>query len=156
MYLGVDISRECSLREDLFMGTKTFLTLWPSPWCLTLLKNFNLGYNFQMVYTWMLIFHMSVPWYKIYSWVSTFLILWPWCLNHVLKTLTLAITFNWYVLRCLYFTSVFLVTRSFNGYQHFDLVTLILMFDSFNKNFNLGYNLQMLCTTMLIFHMIVP
>ena len=34
-----------------------------------LIKNFNLGYNFQMVSTRMLIFHMSVPCDKIFSWV---------------------------------------------------------------------------------------
>jgi hypothetical protein len=51
------------------MGTKIFdhmtLTLIFDP----LIKNFNLGYNFQMVCTRMLMFHMSVPCDKIFSWV---------------------------------------------------------------------------------------
>jgi hypothetical protein len=90
------------------MGTKRFyLVTWP--WCLTLLsKTLTLAYNFQVVCTRMLIFHMNVPCDKIFSWVPKF-----W-----LKTLTLAITFKWYVLGCWYFTWVFLVTRSFHGYQH--------------------------------------
>jgi hypothetical protein len=83
------------------------------------IKNFNLGYNFQMVCTGMLIFHMSIPCDKIFSWVPKFLTMWPWrwCLTYLLKTLTLAITFKWYVLGCWYFTWVFLVTRSFHVYQ---------------------------------------
>jgi hypothetical protein len=81
---------------------------------------FNLGYNFQMVCTRMLIFHMSVSCDKIFSWVPKFLTMWPWpwCLTYLLKTLILAITFKRYVLGCWYFTWVFLVTRSFHGYQN--------------------------------------
>ena len=42
------------------------------------------------------------------------------------------------------------------GTKIFDLVTLTLMFDLLIKNFNLGYNFQMACTRMLIFHMSIP
>jgi hypothetical protein len=42
------------------------------------------------------------------------------------------------------------------GTQIVDFVTLTLMFDSLTTNFNLGYNFQMVCTRMLIFHMSVP
>jgi hypothetical protein len=76
---------------------------------------------------------------------------WPWCLTYLLKTLTLAITFKWYVVECWYFTWVFLVTRSFHGYQNFwpcDLDLNVWLI----KNFNLGYNFQMVCTRTDISH----
>jgi hypothetical protein len=38
------------------------------------------------------------------------------------------------------------------GTNIFYLVTLTLVFDPLIKNFNLGYNFQMVCTRMLIFH----
>ena len=41
------------------------------------------------------------------------------------------------------------------GTKMFDLVTLTLMFDPLIKNFNLGYNFQMVWTRMLIIHMSV-
>jgi hypothetical protein len=47
MYLGFDISHECSLWQDLSMGTKKFdhvtLTLMFDP----LIKNFNLAITFK-------------------------------------------------------------------------------------------------------------
>jgi hypothetical protein len=140
------------------MGTKLFdhvtLTLLFDP----LIKNFNLGHNFQMVCTRMLIFHMSVSCDKIFLWVPKFLTLWPWpwCLTLLLKTLTLAITFKWYVFGCWYFTRLFLVTRSLHGYQTFWPCDLDLDVWPTYKNFNLGYNFQMVCTRMLIFHTSVP
>jgi hypothetical protein len=70
------------------------------------------------------------------------------------KTLTLSITFEWYVLGCWYFKWVFFVTRSFHGYQNVWLVTLT--FYLLIKNFNLAYNFWMVCTKALIFHMSVP
>jgi hypothetical protein len=84
-----------------------------------IIKNFNRGYNFQMVCTRMLVFQMSVPCDKIFSYVPNILTLWPWCLTYLLYILTLAITFKWYVLGCWYFTWLFLETRSFHGYQTF-------------------------------------
>jgi hypothetical protein len=118
-----------------------------------LIKNYNLAYNYWMVCTRALIFHMSVPYGKTFPWVPNFLIMWPlpWCLTYLLKTLTLAVTFKWYVLGCWYFTWVFHVTRSFL----LDLVTLTLMFNLLIKNFNLGYDFQMVCTGTLIFVMSV-
>jgi hypothetical protein len=71
-----------------------------------LVENFNLAYNFWMVCTRALIFHMSVPYGKTFPWIPNFLTMWPWRLTHLLKTLTLAIIFKWYVLGCWYFMSV--------------------------------------------------
>jgi hypothetical protein len=68
--------------------------------------------------------------------------LWPWCLTYLLKTLTLAITFRWYVLWCWYFTWVLL-----SWVPNF--------FDLDVKNFNFGCNFQMVCTRALIFHISV-
>ena len=112
MYLYVDISHECSLSQDLFMGTKLFDLVTLTLVFDLLFKNFNLGYNIWMVSTRALIFHMSVSYGKTFPWVPKVLTLWPWPLTYLLKTLTLAITFKWYVLGCWYFTWVFLVTRS--------------------------------------------
>jgi hypothetical protein len=59
-------------------------------------EKFNLGYIFWKVCTRTFIFHTSVSWDKIIPWVPTNLTLWPWplCLTCILKTLTLAITFE--------------------------------------------------------------
>jgi hypothetical protein len=43
-----------------------------------LIENFNLGYNFWMVGTRTLIFHMSIPWDKTFLWIPKDLTLWPW------------------------------------------------------------------------------
>jgi hypothetical protein len=106
--------------DKIFSWVPKFLTLWP--WCLTyFLKTFNLAYNVWMVCTRALIFHINVSYGKTFPWVPDFLTMWPWpwCLTYLLQTLTLAITFKWYVLGCGYYTWVFLVTRSFPGYQNF-------------------------------------
>jgi hypothetical protein len=51
-----------------------------------------------MVITRYLTFHMSIPWNKTFLWVPNVLTLWPWRLIFLLKTLTLAIPFECYVL----------------------------------------------------------
>jgi hypothetical protein len=95
--LGCWYFNECSLWQDLFMGTKIFdLDIWPT----------YLAYIFWMVCTRALEFHMSIPYGKTCPWVPNVLTLWPWSLTYLLKTLTLAITFKWYVLGCWYFMSV--------------------------------------------------
>jgi hypothetical protein len=101
-----------------------------------------------MVSTRASIFHMSVPCGKTFPWVPNFLTMWswPWCLTYLLKTLTLAITFKWYVRGRSYF----------KGTKIFDVVNLTLVFGQLIKNFNLGYNIWMVSTRVLIFHMSVP
>jgi hypothetical protein len=92
--------------QDLSMGTNRF-DLVKLTFALDLLnEKFNLGYIFWMVCTRTLIFHMRVCCVKSFQWVSTGLTLWPWrlCLTSLLKTLTLAVSFEWYVLRLWYFT----------------------------------------------------
>jgi hypothetical protein len=121
--------------------------------------NFNLANNFWMVHTRALIFDMSVIYGKTFPWASNFLTMWPWpwCLTYLWKTLTLVITFKWYVLGCWYFTWVFHVWQDLlMGTTIFDLVTLTLMFDLLIKNFNLVYNFWMVCTRALIYDMSVP
>ena len=44
---------------------------------------------------------------------------WPWSLTYFLKTLTLLINFDQWVLERWYFTWVFLVIRPFRGYHYF-------------------------------------
>jgi hypothetical protein len=68
MHKAFDISHECSLWQDLSMGTKLFDHVTLTLMFDLLIKNFNLGYNFQMICTRMLIFHMSVFCDKIFSW----------------------------------------------------------------------------------------
>ena len=65
----------------------------------------------------------------------------------LLKTLTLVITFEQWMLELWYFTGVFLVTRPFRCYQHF----LPLEFNLFSKNSNLANNFWIVIT--LILHM---
>jgi hypothetical protein len=73
----------------------------------------------------------------------------------LIKTLTLAITFEWYTLGFWYFKWVFLVTKPYHGYKTFDLVTLTLVFNLLIDNFNLDYIVWLVSTRTLIFHMSV-
>jgi hypothetical protein len=54
------------------------------------------------------------------------------------------------------FICVFLMTRPFNWYQNFDLVTLTLKFDPLFKNFNIGCIFWMVSDRAFIFYMCVP
>ena len=86
-----------------------------------LFKNFNLAYNFWTVSARALIFHMIIPCDKTFQWVPLFFTLWPWpwSLTHFLKTLTLLITVELWVLELWYFTWVLLVIRPLSGYHYF-------------------------------------
>jgi hypothetical protein len=101
-----------------FYGYKTFLPCdldlgaWPTYW------NFNLDRIFWIVGTRALIFHTRVPSDKSFLWVPTDLNLWPWPVFDLpIKTLTMALSYGWYVLRLWSFTWVFHMTRPFRGYQ---------------------------------------
>ena len=76
------------------------------------------------------------------------------CLSfcHHLKTLTLLITFEQWVLELWYVTWVFLVIRPIIFYP----VTLTLEFDPFFENFNLANNFLTMSAKALIFHMSFP
>jgi hypothetical protein len=82
------------------------------------IDKFNHAYIFWLVCSRTLIFHISLCCDKSFQWVPTGLTLWPWplCLTNLLKTLTLAVSLEWYVLWLGYFTRVFLETKSFRGY----------------------------------------
>ena len=101
-----------------------------------LFKNFNLANIFWILSARALIFRMSIPCDKTFQWVPLFFTLWPWpwSLTHFLKTLTLLITFEQWVLELWYFTWVFLVIRPFRGYHYFLPCDLD---DPFFENFNL-------------------
>ena len=80
------------------------------------LWNFNLANNFWTVWTVSaraLIFHMSISCDKTFPWAPLFFTQWPWpwSLTHFLKTLTLLITFEQWVLELWYFTRIFPVIR---------------------------------------------
>ena len=85
------------------------------------LWNFNLAYNCWTVSARALIFHMSIPCDKTFPWVPLFFTLWSWLwsLTHFVKTFTLLITFEQWVLELWYFKCVFLVMRPFCGYHYF-------------------------------------
>ena len=85
------------------------------------LWNFNLANNFWTESARALIFHMRIPCDKTFPWIQLFLTLWPWplSLTYFLKTLTLQITFEQWVLELWYFTWVFLVIRPFCWYHYF-------------------------------------
>ena len=74
----------------------------------------------------------------------------------LLKTLTLAITFEWCVIGSQYSTHIFLETRPFFWYQHFLPCDLDLGVWPIFKNFNLGYNFWMVGDRAFIFHMYIP
>ena len=110
--------------DKTFQLEPTFLILWHWSWSLThLLKTWTLltVYDIWTMSVRALIFHMSISCDKTFPLVPTFLILWhwSWSLTHLLKTLTLLITFEQWVLELKYFTWVFLMTTHFRVYQHF-------------------------------------
>jgi hypothetical protein len=92
-----------------------------------------------------------------FHWVPRCLTLWPWplCLTDLLKTLTLDIPFEWYVLGFWYFAWAFVLWQDLSmGLNIFDFVTLTCMFDLLTENFNLGsFIFWMACIRILIFHM---
>ena len=63
---------------------------------------------------------MNIPCEKAFPCVPLFLTLWPlpWSLTHFLKTLSLLITFEQWVLELWYFTWIFPVIRPFLGYHY--------------------------------------
>jgi hypothetical protein len=103
-----------------------YQTIWPSDLdhgCLTyFLKTLTLATSFEWYFSRTLIFHMSVPCDKTFFFCG-YQQVWPcdtdlkWCLTYSLKTLVLAISFEWYVQGLWYSMWVFLVTRTICGYQ---------------------------------------
>ena len=87
-------------------------------------ENFNLGNYFWTVSARAWIFYMSIPCDKTFQWVPLFFTLWPWAwsLTHFLKTFSLLITFEQWVLEFWYFTWISLVMRSF--FEVLNLLTL--------------------------------
>jgi hypothetical protein len=97
---------------------------------------------------------MHVPCDKTFLWVPKSLTLWPWpwCLIYLLKTLTLAISFEWFALGLWHYTWISLVTRPFHEYKFFYLLTLTLVFVCLTyllKN-NLGYMIFWMVSTMAL------
>jgi hypothetical protein len=120
--------------EKTFPWKQTYLTLK----ILTLVFD-QLFQNFNLCYIFWMIFQLNVPFHKTSPWEQTSLSFkpWPLCLTYFFKSLTLAISFEWYVLGLCYFTLVFLVTLALSMRTNiFDLVTLTLVFDLLFKNFS--------------------
>ena len=88
--------------------------------------NFNLAYNLWTVSARALIFHMNIPCDKTFLCVPLFFTLWPWPLTLFLKTLTLLITCEQWVIELWYFKWVFPVLRPFWGYHYFLHCDLVL------------------------------
>ena len=116
------------------------LSFCPSLW------NFNFATNFWTVSSRALVFHMSIPCDKTFSWVPLFLTLWPWpwSLTHILKTLTLLISFEQWVLER---------QGSLVATNNFALMTLTLEFDLLFENFNLAKNFWTVSARVYTFHM---
>jgi hypothetical protein len=92
------------------------------------LKNFNLVNNFWLVGARAFIFDMCTPYGKTFHlipwpWPSD---LWHWSLTYFLKTLSLVVTFDWWVVGVSYFTWIFVVVRPFFWYHDFDFLTFDL------------------------------
>ena len=122
------IPRDQRSRDILFLSYvchSVILSFCPPLW------NYYLAYNFWTVSARALIFHMSIPCDKTFPWVPLFFTLWPWTwrMTYILKTLTLLITFDQWVLELWYFTWVLLWLNLSLCSIIFDLVTLTWKFD---------------------------
>jgi hypothetical protein len=116
-------------------GYQNDLTLIPWP---TYLKTFTTASFFWTASTRALKFPMSVPYDIPFHGNKNF---WPWCLTYLIKTLTLAISLEWYILGLLYFTSL-------SSIKTFPWVPtdLVLTFNLPIENFNHAYILRIVCT----------
>jgi hypothetical protein len=94
---------------------------------------------------------MCIPYDKTFLLVPNLFTLWPWSLTHFSKTLTLAVSFEWQMMRISYACSLW-QERSI-GTKLFDLVTLT--FYPLFKNFNIGHICWMASDRPFIFHMCV-
>jgi hypothetical protein len=103
-------------------------------------ENFNNTYDIiSMVYTRTLIFHIKVCCNKSFPWVPTGLTMLPWpvCFTYWLKTLTLAVSFEWYLLGLWYFTCQCSLTQDLPmSTNRYDIVTLTLVFGLHIEIFN--------------------
>ena len=118
----------------------------------TFFENFNLAINFWTVSARALIFNMSIPCDKTFPGAQLLFILWPWLpiffypvtltwsFTHFLKTLTLLITFEYWVLQLLYSKWVFLVIWPWS-------------LTHFLEDFNLANNFRTASARSFIFHM---
>ena len=107
-----------------FLPCDLDLEVWP------FFEHFNLANYIWTVSARALIFYMSIPCDKTFPWVPLFSTLWPWhwSLTHFWgKTLTLLITFEWWVLELWYFIWVFQVTTLVSWEDTFCL-TLVFCF----------------------------
>ena len=87
-----------------------------------------------------MLFHTSILCDKTFPWVPLFFTLWPWpwSLTHFLKTLTMLITFEQWVLELWYFTWVFLVLKTFPCFHYFLIIIIAFILHmsiSYNKIF---------------------
>ena len=123
-----------------------------------LFGNLNLANNFWIVSASALIFYISISCDKTFPWVPLLLIIWPWprCLTYFLKTLTLLINFEHWVLKHWYCTWVFLVIRPFRGYHYFRTYDPDLKLWPIFESFNLANNFWTVSARALIFHMNIP
>jgi hypothetical protein len=111
----------CVPYEKTFLLVPNFLTLWSWPWSLAHFSKTNIDHIFWMASDRAFIFHICVPYDNTFLLVPKFLTLWswPWSLAHFSKTLTLAIYFEWQVIRLSYFICVFLMARTSQWYHNF-------------------------------------
>ena len=75
---------------------------------------------------------------------------WPWILTNFLKTYSLLITFEQWMLELWYFTWVYSVTRPFRGFQH--RLPWIWSLTFFSENVTLAINFWTVIAKALIFH----
>ena len=108
----------------LFLSCRSFCHSFLLSETLTLLITFEQWVLKLWYFKW--VFFVTRPFHGIlcdknFPWVPLCFTmwLWPWSLTCFLKTLTLLITFEQWVLDLWYFTWVILVTRSFCGYRYY-------------------------------------
>ena len=128
----------CTLWQDLSDGTINFEHVTLTMTFDLLLKNFNIGHNFLILWDKVFIFGMCVPYDKAFPMVPKVLNVWPWLLPLTDFWKTLTFCHNFFILGHSYLACVFLITRPFPQYRKFWHVTLNVTFDLLLKNFKIA------------------
>ena len=119
--------------DKIFLWVPTNLTLWPWLWCLTdIMKTLTMPISFNSIFYDFDTSHDFFLWQFLLVGINRFDLVTLTFMFDSLKTSTLTVFFEWYVLGLWYFTWV--TNDPTTSPKRFDLVTSTLMFDLHIEN----------------------